>query len=462
MKLFVKKNTPYILIIIIFAIFILLRFYGIDKRINFDWDQESYVKAIKNMLLNKKISLIGPRVVSDAGFFLGPYFYYILFPFLALSKLHPIGLAYFVVLLSVIYFIFAFLIIKKIFNISVALLFLFLWAINYLLIGYDKNPWNPVFIPIGTLIVFYLLYQIRKRNNLKHWLLLGISLAFFINMHFQFIFIIVFSIIFILLFFKQSIFKEWKKILILFFGFIIVFLPLFIFDLRHDFLNIKLMTSFFASKENYIPDRFIWIRVFANFIKPITTTQNTMIALIFYLCLTILSFGMSRIKNGFLKIYYQSFMILLITIFLSLSFVYQKRPSEYYFLFLYPFICLILADFFFSTKKILLLIIFLAVSIVLNKTYMQDVLIYKPFTLQTKEKAVLEIKKRIDPAKKFNISLDTPLGENSGYKYLIEYHDIKQSGNWSDPLVQIRIPPKPDNIVVGQIGLEIPEEVKKH
>ncbi len=462
MTRFLKKNLLSISAVLIFIVFMLLRFYSIDKRINFDWDQESYLKAIKNMILLRRPGLIGPRVVSETGFFLGPYFYYILFPFVVLSKLHPMGLAYFVILVSIIFFTFGFFVIKQIFSLKTAVLFMFLWATNYLLIGYDKNPWNPIFIPLGTITVIYLLRQITKSNQSRDWFLLGISLGLFFNMHFQFVFLVVFSSFLLLLQFKFDIYKEWRKIFIMISSFIFVFIPLFVFDLKHDFLNLKLFFNFFTSNQGMRVDHFTWFKVFGNFIKPITVASDNMTALIVYLVLTFSSLAISLHRKNFHKIFYFSVFLLFVFVFLVFSFIYRQRPSEYYFLFLYPFIYLLLLELFISLKKQYLLIFITLITIWLNKVSLEDSLAYASFTLNKKEKAVQEIKKRVDPERKFNISLDTPLGENSGYKYLIEYYNIKQSGDWTDPLIQIHIPPQKGNIRIGdKIGIEIPPELRK-
>jgi hypothetical protein len=72
LKYFNKKNILFVfLLTIIFFIFSFLRFYHLEKRFVFDWDQENICYSVKN-IIKGKLTLIGPRVVSDAGFFLGP------------------------------------------------------------------------------------------------------------------------------------------------------------------------------------------------------------------------------------------------------------------------------------------------------------------------------------------------------------------------------------------------------
>jgi len=233
--------------LLLFAVFCYFRFYNLNKRIIFDWDQEHYAYEIKNIVKNNKFTLIGPRANNDRGFFLAPYFTYIFLPFYLLTNLHPSGSIIFIVFYNCFFFFVSFFIIKKLFGSTQAFLFLGLWACNGLLVGYDIIPWWPILIPLGVVITWYWLDKIKGENITIDWLFLGITLGFFINMHFQFIFIVFFSLIYLVVSQLQKKILSLKRIIFLFLGFLIMFTPLFLFDLRHNFLNIKLFFNFFFS-----------------------------------------------------------------------------------------------------------------------------------------------------------------------------------------------------------------------
>jgi DNA-dependent RNA polymerase auxiliary subunit epsilon len=127
---------------------------------------------------------------------------------------------------------------------------------------------------------------------------------------------------------------------------------------------------------------------------------------------------------------------------------------------LYPFIFIVIIDFFFVLKKQFTLILLFLLLIFYNwennlhqlKTGQQS-LYYKDLTAK-------KIKQMLD-GKKFNISFSTPLGLNNGFKYLIDYYQIKQTGNFKDPLVEIRIPPRENDIKISDdIGIKIPKELR--
>ena len=459
-----KKNILIaVLLLLIFFIFCFFRFYNLEKRFVFDWDQENICYSVKN-IINGKLTLIGPRVVSEAGFFLGPYFSYLLVPFFIATKLHPKALIFFVIFANIVFFWLTFFVLKRIFNQFIAIFFLFFWTINHLLIRFDIIAWNPLLIPLGIFINLYFLKQIHKKNKLIDWVILGIILGFFFNIHFQFIFIIFFSFIFLLLLLiKKEIQLNIKNISLFLISFVLMLSPLFLFDLRHQFLNTKAFLNFFFGSEKTLNKDFsIWWSVFGNFLKPLILFgdpfKNQWPAKFFYFLNLFILIFLQKKEKGFKKNFFQSSLIL--WIFFPLAFIFWgKRPAEYYFIFLYPFIYLNLIDFFIVIKKPLILIFFLFVFLISTKENIFSDLKGDYFTFYYKEKTAQIIKKKVFD-KKFNISFDVPLGMNHGFNYFFDFYQIKQTSDFSDPLIEVRIPPKKNDIVINKIGIKIPQELK--
>jgi hypothetical protein len=63
--LLIKYQTliVFLLTLTIFITFSYLRFFNLEKRFVFDWDQENICYSVKN-IINGKLTLIGPRVVQ--------------------------------------------------------------------------------------------------------------------------------------------------------------------------------------------------------------------------------------------------------------------------------------------------------------------------------------------------------------------------------------------------------------
>lgn len=456
---FLKK---YWLLIAVFIIFAFLRFYNLDQRIIFDWDQEQYSYQVKNIVENRDFVLIGPRANNDRGFFLGPYFIYILIPFYLLKNLHPSALIDFIFTYNLLFFISSFLVISKLFSKKHALIFLLLWSINSLVAQYDVIPWNPLLIPLGVLLVWLILEKVYRKDDYKNFVLLGLILGFFSNLHFQFIFLILFSGVFLLLSYKKINLFKLKNLFAFASSFLIIFLPLLVFDIRHNFLNTRLFFAFFTEDNPaLVNDRNVWVVVFSNFLKPFIYKENLDLMWLFMFVIAGMVVYLIRNKNTFTRNFYISFL----TIFLFtplIFYFYGTRSSEYYFFYLIPFVLITIADFFFTLKKQYLIILLVFFMMAINNVVLKRILKPIPIGLFHKDKAVKTLKNNIDFNKKFNVTIDAPLGFHNGYKYLLDWYKIPQSGNFEDPLIQIKLPPENVDIRINDgIGLIIPKEVRK-
>ena len=105
-----------------------------------------------------------------------------------------------------------------------------------------------------------------------------------------------------------------------------------------------------------------------------------------------------------------------------------------------------------SKNKFLFLILFFSTKDKILSTLKDNY-----FGFYYKEKVAKKIKEKTI-GKKFNISFDVPLGMNHGFNYFFDWYQIKQTGNFSHPLIEIRIPPKKNDIVIEKIGIKIPKE----
>lgn len=81
------------------------------------------------------------------------------------------------------------------------------------------------------------------------------------------------------------------------------------------------------------------------------------------------------------------------------------------------------------------------------------------YSLKYKDELVRRLTERMK-GKIFNLSYTTELTTDYGFRYLVDYYQLKPTGNWNDPLVQIKIPV--DNqcsIRVANMGVIIPKEL---
>ena len=180
------KSNKIAQIILVFFVFIIFRSWLLPQTITFGWDQERDAQIVNKIISNFDIPLIGPRVVGDNGFFLGPYFFYLITPFYLLTNLHPYATVYFIIFFSIIYFFLTFRILQKIYNFKTALLFMLIWAVLPATINMDRIAWNPFLIPLAFSVLIIFLSKFRL--NSVYFLILGLILGLIFHIHFQALF----------------------------------------------------------------------------------------------------------------------------------------------------------------------------------------------------------------------------------------------------------------------------------
>lgn len=441
--IFLWKNKLFILII---SLGLFLRLHNLSNSIGFAWDQERDAFTIKQIIVDKKLTLIGPRVVNDNGFMLGPYFFYLLLPFYLITKLNPYAMILFVATYNFVFLSSSFFILKKIFSQKIAYVFIFIWSILPLAISIDTISWNPLLVPFLFIFLFYLLNTLNF-SKIKTWLILGFYLGFSFHIHVQLIILSFTAFVFLLIKFSKKDFL--KKIIFLFAGFIFSFLPLLIFDLRHDFLNLNLFLNFFENStvaKNYLA----FIPVLTNYFSSIFLIKSQFLSILFWLLLSLILFFLSKKSHINKTLFFTWLFFPIIFIF------YGKRPSEYYFNFCLPIIILVFSQLIAKLKINYKIIFLFFVTIYLSSIYfkIKDNNIGS-FSLTNKVNVVKHISK-ITSDKKFNLSYSVPAGQNNGFSYLLDFYQVKPSGDFKDPLIQIIIPSKTGYKSFGDISIDFP------
>ncbi len=310
-KDFASKINPFILVIFIAAIF-----FGVtdfEKRTIFGWDQARDAQAVFQIIKENKWTLIGPRAVGPDGFFLGPLWFYLLLPFYYLSNLDPIGASVFGILISIATTLSFYLVGKNLFGERIGLISAFIWLPSGQII-----VWNPILIPFATLIFIFLLSKVisgEKKYIPLSFLWLGLSL----QIHFQAFYFLVPLIFSLVFYFRKKRNLPLKDILIGVILLLLTFLPLIVFDLRHNFLELNSFLNFFFSdkgnEEQLISRLLFGLGKYLNGVSAISV-----------LLLSVSGLVLSKINRN-IKIILISFLLLPPLLF---SF-HQGNLSEYYF-----------------------------------------------------------------------------------------------------------------------------------
>ncbi len=248
-----KKELIIVGLITLFAL--ALRLWRIDGYMTFLGDEGRDVRIVRD-LLHGNLVFIGP-MTSIGNMYLGPLYYYMMAPALFLSNLNPVGPAIMIALLSTATIVFTWWVGRTWFNPLTGIIAAILFAISPVAIIYSHSSWNPNPMPFFALLAVWSLWQVWK-NHKFNWLpMIGIALAFALQMHYLGLLLIPTLGLFWLLTAK-SVWKtkQRKSFLLSSLLSLIVFLllmsPLVLFDLKHNGQNLNAFKLFFSDRQTTI------------------------------------------------------------------------------------------------------------------------------------------------------------------------------------------------------------------
>src|SRR3989344_1829578 len=399
-------------LLLILAIGAFLRLYQIKERFSFDYDQEVSAQAAWEFFKNGKVSLIGQEL-SFQGFFLGPLHNWIQFIPYGLCNLKPDCVPYFYAVVGLLTITLIYLILKSIFNLRVALISSAIYAISLTAISYEWGVNSNFFLLLSTLLVLYCLYKYFQQENI--YLVIGGLLSGIAIVNFNPIFIFnAFA------FFLTSLLggnKSWRLYSISIFALFLNYMPLVIFNFRHDNILWHNFLNFIEQNINHSNYILVVWPLLSKVTIPFFTYyifHSTHSLLVFtMLILTIL--GSYRILTS--KNKYLIFLVLAPLINYTGLIFYKGHIPDYYFQ-LSALSVIIIMSFILSRYEIIFI---LFVSIFLWTNINQNAKYETIINYQVKKQAVSYI---INDAadQTFNLYRDFPPGFNTGYNYLFQIY----------------------------------------
>lgn len=238
-----------ILLIILVGLF--LRLYRIQDFYMFLADQGRDALIIKKIVLLQNFPAIGPPS-SIGEVFLGPFYYYLVSPFLLLARLNPVGLAIGVALISAVGIYFAYSVVRKSLSDRVALFFFLLMTFSFELVRIARFSWNPNVLPyfsFATLYFFATAMEEKNKHTMRNSLLFGLFFGLSFQLHhlagLLAIPIAVYFFIVLMRRRKSSLFAVPLSSLGMF---LVTLVPVAIFEFRHGFLNTRNLISVFTQQ----------------------------------------------------------------------------------------------------------------------------------------------------------------------------------------------------------------------
>lgn len=164
-------------------------------------------------------------------------------------KGNPLGIAFFVSLVGVVSTVVTYRVASTFFKPRTGLLAALFYAGSFLMAIYDRKYWNASFIPLLSLLTIFSLYKISLGKS--RWsILLALLLTIAFHAH------MTSGVLLILVILSWFIFKlpvKNKETIIAIAIFIILQLPLLLFEFRHDFTNSRALINFISKKSQATP-----------------------------------------------------------------------------------------------------------------------------------------------------------------------------------------------------------------
>lgn len=445
---FLKSNKIFIFIFIL-AIF--FRFYQLQERINFGMDQENEIFIVRNIVQGKHFPLIGLSI-ADTGIYRGPLFLYVsVIPYILFNG-NPLGGAILSSLLGVITTVAIFFIGKRMFSKKVATIASLIYACSLLISFYERQFWNPSFIPLLSIIIGYFSFKAISKKSKTSFFLMIMIFGFALHAHAT---ILIFLPLIAYTVYKMRKNLSIKHILYSFFILLVTQVPIILFDLRHDFLNTKAL-FYLLSGSNisvYTTTLIERLSLFLSMLGRIfwlpnktdlflesgqcrslthLRYENVLLGIILFISSTIMftkKIILSKTKSLL------SLQILLVIFLSSLIYIifFSRNIFEYYYLYFFPWIVivfgLILDELLYKKYGYIVVIFVVGLIILLNLSSLFSS--YNSYPYLEKVSAISYAKDYIE-RENFNLEALGDCPKYGGYRYLFEYFGKKPGSSYMD------------------------------
>lgn len=229
----------WLLVILLISFF--FRFYRLSEFFYWSWDEEVLAMWVERVVVRQQPTLVGLTASLDLTTL--PYFDYFAALVYFVSRMNPLGGAVVGSGLGVLTTYLVYVVGRTIWEERVGLLASFFYASSFLVSLFDRRFWPFTPFPLLFTLFVYLLWLFLKQKQTKTLTILLIVIALSLGTEPGGLVLLVVAVL-VLLLFKVRIWQ--RKYLSSFFIFLLVFLPIAIFDLRHDFINSKRFLAVFS------------------------------------------------------------------------------------------------------------------------------------------------------------------------------------------------------------------------
>lgn len=415
-----KKFFGFFISLLLIGIFV-LRFWKIADKFIFDIDTEYQALLAKTIIKDFHIIWIGVSA-SNVGYYLGSGLIYLTALLLWLSNGDPVILGYFASLIGFVTVVSLTYITNDLYGKKAAVISATIYGFSSFIIFYDRKYW-PIFVPLVALWIFYSLAK-SKRNS--RWLIVSIiliSLSYHIHL----------TLLIFWPFIIWAVFKARKKIVLsawltMIGSYFIITFPLLVFDFVHNFDNmlmpLRFITGVFKKSVPIGQPHFDLLLSSLN--KIIFYNYQNYQYLSYFLTVIYVAITIAVLQ---IKKTYSIMLLIFITITYMLLFgLYPGTIQEYYVVFLFPFIALIIGLTLSKMPSVItvpLLILFITTNTVSSINYQNG----RGLVL----KKILIKKVTVHLNTDYYLSYDSAM-DYEGWRYLFEAYGKKPAVSKSDEM----------------------------
>lgn len=209
--------------------------------IPFTFDHGKDSIAIFHMWQTLSPKLIGPWT-SIPGLFFGPAWYYLLLPAYVLGLGHPVAPVWLMVLLGVLQIWIA----ARYFGSTAAILV----ASSQTWFTLSQSAWNPFPMTLVTFVLLVLFKQISLLKSITRVQAVTLGFTAALGFHFSTAFAIFYPILIAAFFVIRKIKISFISFLFIISGFMVPFVPQLLFEVTHDFLEVKAVITYLTKGDS--------------------------------------------------------------------------------------------------------------------------------------------------------------------------------------------------------------------
>ncbi len=418
------NKTQIALFAVLVFLTVFLRFWQIRDYVVFLGDEGRDMLVMRKMILQTRPVFLGPTA-SVGGFYLGPIYYWMAAPFLALSRFDPVGPSVMVAIFGVGTVLLLYKLLRESVGFYPAILAGFLYATSPLIVRYSRSSWNPNPLPFFSLLMIYFVYLGLKNKRSLFYVLAGACFGITIQLHYLSIMLLPVVLLIVLLNAKLKTLP--KVILLCAAGALITFSPFLVFEIKHNFPNFKTIIEFVTRPSThgyYTLNVFDLIQNYGNILfENLSLLHQTVVTKISFLLLSvgIILVFLKNSTNHAKKLISSVGLIWFLGGLLFLKY-YSGQTFDYYYGFMFPapFLAfgIVTAEFW---KNRILKFSFIVFTIVAVLWFLgHEFYLTPPNRLINQTQSVADFVIAKSEGKPFNFALMSDHNSDHAYRYFLE------------------------------------------